>query len=319
MYMGTTKNIQTEESLRKIVSSAFPDKEMSGYSELSEGMCNIAYRIEFSDGSKSILKIASQYSYTLLRNEKMLMNAEVNAMRIASQIEGINTAAVQFYDNSKTVCTGDYFFMEFIEGESFMSILYKLDDEQKRLLYGEVAQAVKTIAQVKGDHFGQLYDGAERFDKLYDYIRRLLENVLADAKDKDVYIGVEPESILSLIEADKAVFDEVTPMLVHFDLWEGNVFVKDGHVNGIIDWERAMWGDVLMEDCFRSHSLKEDFLLGYGQTQFSEAEKKRMLWYDIVLFLTMMTEGKFREYPDDNFYQWIKPKFEESWGKLNER
>ena len=26
-------------------------------------------------------------------------------------------------------------------------------------------------------------------------------------------------------------------------MWEGNIFVKDGEISGIIDWERAMWGE----------------------------------------------------------------------------
>ena len=48
---------------------------------------------------------------------------------------------------------------------------------------------------------------------------------------------------------DKTVFDEVKePSLVHWDMWEGNVFVKEKHVLGIIDWERAMWGEAFMDD-----------------------------------------------------------------------
>ena len=41
---------------------------------------------------------------------------------------------------------------------------------------------------------------------------------------------------------DKVCFDKVTqPTLVHWDMWEGNIFVKAGHVVGVIDWERALW------------------------------------------------------------------------------
>lgn len=42
----------------------------------------------------------------------------------------------------------------------------------------------------------------------------------------------------------KTVFDQVTvPCLVHWDLWDGNVFVKDNRITGVIDCERSLWGD----------------------------------------------------------------------------
>ena len=314
--MGVTKNIQSRETIEKIIGNAFPGKKITVYTELSEGLCNIAYRIEFSDGSKSILKIAPQYNSTLLRNEKCLMNAEVNAMKLAENIGDVRTAKVQYYDTGKTLCTGDYFIMECLEGESLVSIKDTLSEEEKDQIYSEVGNIVRDIAKIKGEHFGQLYDGAERFDRLYDFVKMLIRNVLADASEKDILIGVSPEEILSLLDAHKDVFGEVSPVLVHYDLWEGNIFVKNGHVCALIDWERALWGDVLMEDRFRRHSVNDAFLEGFGQTGFSEAERKRILWYDIVLYLGMMTEGKFREYPDDSQYRWIKPYFDLSWSEL---
>lgn len=314
--MGITKNIQSREAIERIIGNAFPEKKMISYRELSEGFCNIAYRIELSDGSKSILKIAPQYNHTLLRNEKCLMNAEVNAMKLAENIPSVRTAVVQHYDTSKTFCTGDYFIMEYLEGESLFSVQDKLSDTEKAVIYSEIGNIVGDIAEIKGDHFGQLFDGAESFDMLYDFVSMLIRNVLADAEEKEIDIGADPQEILSLLEAHKAVFAEVAPVLVHYDLWEGNVFVKNGHVCALIDWERALWGDVLMEDRFRRHSISDAFLRGFGQTGFSGNERIRILWYDILLYLTMMTEGSFREYPDDSQYCWIKPYFDLSWNEL---
>ena len=314
--MGFTKNIQSREAIEKIIGNAFPEKEMTAFAELSEGLCNIAYRIEFSDGSKSILKIAPQFNRTLLRNEKCLMNAEVNAMKLAENIPNVKTAKVQYYDTSKALCTGDYFIMECLEGESLVSLQDKLSEEEKARIYSEIGNIVRDIAGINGEYFGQLYDGAEKFDKLCDFVKMLIRNVLADAKEKNIVIGVSPEEIFSLLDAHKSAFEAVSPVLVHYDLWEGNIFVKNGHVCALIDWERALWGDVLMEDRFRRHSVNDPFLKGFGQTVFSREERIRTLWYDIILYLCMMTEGKFREYPDDSQYRWIKPYFDSSWNEL---
>ena len=314
--MGVTKNVQNREAIEKIIKNAFPKKKMTSYAELSEGLCNIAYRVEFSDGEKSILKIAPQYNHTLLRNEKCLMNAEVNAMNLAENIPSVRIAKVQYYDTSKTLCTGDYFIMECLEGESLVSVGDNLSDSEKALISSEIGGIVRDIAKIKKNRFGQLYDGAESFDKLYEFVNMLIRNVLADASEKDIFIGVSPKEIFLLLEAHKAAFEDVSPVLVHYDLWEGNIFVKNNHVFALIDWERALWGDVLMEDRFRRHSVNDAFLQGFGQTEFSKSERIRILWYDVILYLTMMTEGRFREYPNDSQYRWIKPYFELSWNEL---
>lgn len=49
----------------------------------------------------------------------------------------------------------------------------------------------------------------------------------------------------------------------------------------------------------------------------SETEMRRIYWYDVLLYLTMMTEGAYREYEDDGQYQWAKPLFEASWRELS--
>lgn len=39
-------------------------------------------------------------------------------------------------------------------------------------------------------------------------------------------------------------------------------------VCGIIDWERALWGEPFMDDRFRIHNRGKHFLEGFGQTSF---------------------------------------------------
>ena len=95
-------------------------------------------------------------------------------------------------------------------------------------------------------------------------------------------------------------------------MWEGNVFVKDGHVSGIIDWERALWGEPFMDDRFRMHNRGKHFLEGFGQTSFSEDELKRLSWYDIILYLTMMIEVYYREFDDKGQYFWAREMLEKS-------
>lgn len=317
--MAITKNKQSEAVIRKMVQNAFPQAEMKSCVELTEGMCNTAYLITFADGSRSVLKIATKDNQGRMTNEVNLMEAEVAAMKLVHAAGVVKVAEVQYYDISNQICDGHYFFMEALEGESLSSVGKKLSEEERRTIYYEIGQAEKKISSIQGNAFGLLGDTAHTYETLYEFVTYLISNVLSDAERKGISFGVLPEEILGLLKRYRSVFEEVKiPVLVHWDMWEGNIFVKGGHISGIIDWERAMWGEPFMDDRFRRHTRNEDFLRGFGQEAFTEKEKNRILWYDILLYLTMMTEGAYREYEDDGLYQWTKPFFEASWKELKE-
>lgn len=314
--MGITKNKQTEAVIRQMAAVALPDKKVKSVTELTEGMCNAAYLVEFSDASKSVLKIAPGNGNGLMSNEVGLMDAEVKAMRMVKKDGAVKVAEVQYYDTSREICDGSYFFMEALEGESYFSVRECYTTEENRAVNYEIGQLERKITSISGERFGLLGDTGHQYDTLFEFLYALISNVLSDAKKKNVNLGVSADEVLTRLEQEKELFTEVTqPVLVHWDMWEGNIFVKDKHVCGVIDWERALWGEAFMDDRFRRHTRNADFLKGYGKEAFSLKEKKRILWYDIYLYLTMMTEGAYREYEDDEQYRWVRPLFEESWNE----
>lgn len=317
IIMGITKNVQTEENIRRMAKAAFPEKEVTKTVELTEGCCNVTYKVWFSDGSISILKIASAGGQGLMSNEVGLMDAEVRAMERMENHELVKVPKVKFYDKTKTLCSGDYFFMECLEGENFFLVQDAFTEDEKASFYREVGRWIKEISAVKGDFFGQLGDNIHKYSSLFELVYRMISNALKDGERKQVEIGVPTHEILERLKKDEKLFDEVKePVLVHYDLWDGNFFTKEKRLCGFIDWERALWGEPLMEDRFRRHSINNNFLEGFGKTEFTEKEMRRIYWYDVLLYLTMMIEGTYREYPDDGQYRWVRPLFEASYGEL---
>ena len=124
-----TKNKQSRETIVNMAQKAFPDKQITEIKELTEGMCNVTYNIAFDDGSESILKIAAKDRSGNTSNEVNLMQAEVNAMRLAAGKCSCKVADVQYYDTSNTVCDGNYFFMEKLPGDNFFLIRENLSEE----------------------------------------------------------------------------------------------------------------------------------------------------------------------------------------------
>lgn len=314
--MSITKNRQTPETLQALTRAAFPHRQARGFTELTEGMFNAAYRCDFADGTACILKVAPGDAAGLLTNEVGLMQAEVSAMQLLREAGETCVPEVLFSDFSCTLCGSPYFFMAVVPGGSLSSRRGTLAEDTVGAVMHEVGCLQARLSRIHGDRFG-LGGDARRFDTQVELVRYMLTNVLGDAARVGLSFGVTQEVLLARLMRDAACFDEVrTPSLVHMDMWEGNIFVHEGRLSGVIDWERALWGDPLMDDRFRWHNRPAAFLEGYGKTDFTPAEKRRMRWYDVYLQLTMLTESIYRQSEDEGMARWLRQSLEAAWAEL---
>ena len=310
--MAITKNRQSDETISLMAKKAFPDKQIAGIKELTEGMCNVTYDIVFEDGTGSILKIAAKDRRGNTSNEVNLMRAEIRAMKLVSENCSFKVADIQYFDDSNTICDGNYFFMEKLQGDNFHFVRKDMSEEAIAIVDTEIGKISRELSKVKNPEFGFLGDD-KRYDSLFSFVKQMLENLISDAKRRSIDILYDEQTFMDQFEKDKSAFESVNEAsLVHWDMWEGNVFVKDGHVSGIIDWERALWGEPFMDDRFRMHNRGKHFLEGFGQTSFSEDEAKRLRWYDVILYLTMMIEVYYREFDDKGQYFWAREMLEKS-------
>ena len=108
-----------------------------------------------------------------------------------------------------------------------------------------------------------------------------------------------------MLERDKNYFDEITqPYLVHWDCWDGNIFTEHGKITGIIDWERCLWADPLMEVGFRTFFRNTSFMEGYGMEKLSDREYRRALWYDVYMMILVSLECEYRKYDTMEMYDY---------------
>lgn len=300
-----TKNRQSEETLRKMVERFFYPLELQSYKELTEGYFNVAYEVVLNGGREVVLKVAPAQDVRVMTHEKNIMYAEVQAMEKAMEHGGIPVPKVLGYDDSLTICKSPYFFMEKLEGSSLNEIKDSLTQEQIDSIHTETGKLCREINRIVCPCFG--YPGQPEFQGTDWYIvfRRMLEAGIDDAVRGRVDLKISADELLRCLERDKASFTEIKePRLVHWDLWDGNIFVSDGRITGLIDWERCIWGDPLLEVGFRCHSDSDLFRKGYGVTGFTEPEKRRILWYDIYLFILASLECEYRKYETMDMYHW---------------
>ena len=132
-------------------------------------------------------------------------------------------------------------------------------------------------------------------------------------QEMSVELPLPYDALLDLLRRSYPALDEVqSPRLVHWDLWDGNVFVDPAtaQITGIIDFERSLWGDPLMEVNFGAFApLEPDspLLQGYGRPMLTTPEARvRRTLYNIYLFLIMIIECTYRRYPTQDQENWAR-------------
>jgi len=164
----------------------------------------------------------------------------------------------------------------------------------------ECGAAVAQLHAVTGDRFG--YQGSRpQADTWPVAFAAMVEALLDDAVSWQVTLPVDPDRIRAAVAAHAGLLATVTvPALLHFDLWDGNVLATaDGHLGGLVDGERYLFGDPLID--FASPALFRDiltdpdhpFLRGYRSVRAvaSDDGARRRAWlYQVYLYLLMTVE-----------------------------
>lgn len=302
-----TKNKQDRKVIEQMVSRAFPNRLCSEIIELKEGYFNVAYLITLDNGEKTILKIAPNPDTRIMSYEKNIMFSEVDSLRLVKKETGVPVPDILYYDDSHEICSSDYFFMSVIEGETLHVLTDSLSENEKSIIQYKLGEYNHTINQITGTKFGYYAQPDLQGTCWFEVFRSMLQLAFYDAYVANIELPFEEKEILGLLEKDRFYFDEVTvPCLVHWDLWAGNVFIKDKEIAGIIDFERCIWADPLMEVGFRCYERNTDFLEGYGLPKLTKEQDRRARWYDIYLFQVMLLETEYRKYETNDLHNWAK-------------
>lgn len=311
---AATKNRQPFEKIKEMVRHAFGEEisEKDMY-EPDGGFCNAVYIIKLRD-KETVLKIAPCDNSLLMSCEKDMMTTEVEVMRLVKENTDIPVPEIYFADFSCEICSSPYFFMEKVRGKPVTELMEKMSDVEKAELRKKLGKYAKTLHQIKGGSFGLYPDSCKKHsswkDSLLYIIRNLLDDGLRNGTDLKC-ISYEDLWTLAVKHSD-ALSEAKMPCLIHWDMWDGNIFMEDGKITGIIDWERAFWADNFAEHDFSAFEPnKQAYMEGYGITEPSKNEEIRMMYGKLYRMLVMIIECKFRNYENDWQYNWVTGELEQ--------
>ena len=315
--MHSISKVQLSNDIAQNIAAAHFGEQarLCAFTELEEGYFNAAALLELEGGLKCVLKAAPPDSLRVLRYEKNIMKAEVKVMRMVKAQTGVPCPKIYCYDTSHRLLESDYFLMEYLPGTPFHRLRHELpasDQAEIERAMGRMARQINTITGPAFGYFAQPEASETGWKTCFG---NMLRGLLLDGWEAKVALPLPYEALFQRLEAQFGVLDGVdTPRLVHWDLWEGNVLVDPAtrRVTGLIDYERALWGDPLMENIFYNLDADSNFMQGYGAPLLATPEQRlRRLLYNAYFFLVLIIECPFRQYRTNDQENWARPKLEE--------
>ncbi|MGC5167521.1 phosphotransferase family protein [Luteimicrobium sp. DT211] len=302
-----TKNRQPPATLRRMVARAYGPEQVPDAddfaTELSYGFFNALYRIRLRDGAQVVLKIAPPADVALMSREHGMMRNELAAMELVRRRSDVPIPRVDFVDLSGELIYADYFFMEYVDAPCFgiAAEAGELPPEVVEAGFEHLGAVNRALTEIVGPHFGPLEGPG--FATWRAAATAWFEDVLADGARVAVDLGRTYDDVRHAWDEHADALDDVTePRFVEVDLWMKNSMIRDGRIVAVIDHERAMFGDPLMEAGLTGLDLPgfpdpAPFARGFGLTELTDSQRTRRRLYTLWLAVTMLVETTYRRQP----------------------
>jgi aminoglycoside phosphotransferase (APT) family kinase protein len=266
--------------------------------------------LTLDDGRRVVLKVAPPPDVEVLTYERDILRAEVDALRLIGARTAAPVPEVLWFDEDVRHVPSPLFLMNHLRGASLATIGSELTVDERAEVDALLGRHLRSINDITGPAFGLLAPASERHPTWAAAFGALIESVLVDGERRAIALPVRYDEIRAVMAGGTAALDEVTePRLVYWDLWDGNVMVDTTthELTGMLDLERAMWGDPLIEAQFGPHGHSPVLLAAYGavDTTSPGAVRRRAL-YTMHLHLVMCIEGIYRQYPEDPVGDWAR-------------
>ena len=316
-----TKRELTADQIRELVLHGLGGRaELAGWQEITDGNYAAVYAVDLTDGREMVLKVAPDPGLRLMRYEVDLIHAEIEFYRRAGTA-GVPLPTLYAADPDQ-----GYLLIGRLHGQALQHASAAMTAEQIEGVRRRLGGVCARLHRVTGPLFGYpRRDGHTRSTSWRTSFLTIIDDVLADATEYHSQLPAAPPAIRALVDRYAGLLDEVTtPALVHFDLWDGNVFVvpdtgtesgqgtdpgpglahggvgeRDGYaIEGLIDGERAFYGDPIAElvslALFADPESVPGLLPGYLGRPLTDPERTRLRLYTVYLYLIMATEGATR-------------------------
>ena len=276
--------------------------------ELSGGMFNNTFLIKRSGEPDVIMRVGPDPNVYVFSNETLLLRREHDISPAFAPFLGLTpeTIAVDF---SHRLINRDVMFQSFLAGELWDTIKDELSTAENTHLWQELGAISAKIHAVTGIYFGQP-DPMPSFATWTESVIAITHGMWQDLHNLSLDDGGVADYI-DLVARGSAFMNEITtPRLIHGDLWPKNVLidrsVSPPKITGLLDAERAMWGDPAAEWIYYFWEIPESYWLGNGRFPITPGSQFRQYAYQGLYDIQIILEAWRFQYDDTPFRQQLE-------------
>ncbi len=230
------------------------------------GKFNTSFYVGCGD-REMVLRIAPSPSQSFLFYEKSMMLQEPSIHRLLLEHTTVPVAPILALDTEHDIVDRNFLLMERLPGLP-LSDAGMVDAGRAFRQTGEsLAQAHALTAE----HFGYLgeHHPMPPQETWPDAFLMMWHKMVDDIVGVGHYDGHLESRLKRLVDTHRSLFEHCrTSRLLHMDVWGQNLLVDEsGNLTGIVDWDRALWGDPEIEFAVLDYCGVSDeaFWEGYGR------------------------------------------------------
>jgi aminoglycoside phosphotransferase (APT) family kinase protein len=244
------------------------------FAPMRTGKHNVSFWVD-SDRGRFVLRIAPPDDTGFLFYERLMMRQEPQLHALVRTHTDIPVAEIVGHNFDRARIDRDYLLMTALPGTP-LSDTPGLDRTRFNRALEQVGQylrqlhaltAADCLARTEYGYLGA-HKPMEPQPTWAAAFRVMWNKLLDDVVACDSYTPEEAQAMRDLLDLHIAHFDRpVTPSLLHMDVWSQNILVDEaGHVTGLVDFDRALWGDVEIEFAVLDYCgiSEPSFWAGYG-------------------------------------------------------
>ena len=252
-------------------------------SPITTGKFNSSYFV-MADGTGYVIRIAPDPDGVFIFYERNMMAQEPAIHRLLLEKTDVPVAEIYVYDNSREFISRDYLIMQRLPGRALSEVRISHGGYDK--VMSQVGRYLAQVHRLTAKEYGYLgehncmepqADWATAFSIMWN---KLVDDIVSVG----FYDDDEAAMVRSLVDKYREIFQRpVKSSLLHMDVWAQNILI-DGQMNvtGIVDWDRALWGDAEIEYAVLDYcGISEPaFWSGYGAERPQSADARlRNIFY----------------------------------------
>lgn len=268
------------------------------FERISTGKFNDSYYVDLENGDKVVLRVAPPDDAGFLFYERNMMAQEPGLHRLIRESTALPVAEILAYDHGRALFNRDFIIMERLPGEA-LSAAYLPRNAVDRAMEETGRYLRELHDNCRAEHYGYLgeHHPMEPADNWAEAFRRMWFLLIEDIESCGQYDRNEAQAVKEALLPHLALFDCDAPScLLHMDIWGQNILVDGrGGVTGIVDWDRALWGDIEIEFAVLDYCGISTlaFWKGYGRER-DESPEARIRWafyylYELQKYIVIRT------------------------------